>query len=63
MPDIPPIDFSKLDPTKLEEYAKTDPVAQRVEKYLNEIPTIRNMTYLGRLTDTFLFIADLLDIY
>jgi hypothetical protein len=56
-------DFTKLDPTKLDEHAKTDPVARRVAEHLDKIPTIMTVRYLGRLTDTFIFITDLLDVY
>jgi hypothetical protein len=52
-----------LDPTKIDEYAKTDPIARRVSEHLDRMPTIRNFIYIGRLTDTLLFITDLLDVY
>jgi hypothetical protein len=55
-----PIDFSKLDPTKLDEYAKADPIWQAVQDYLNTIPMVRDFSFLGRMTDTFLFVSDLL---
>ena len=61
MPDH--VDFSKLDPTKLDEYAKTDPIAKLVGEHLDKIPTIMTLRYFGRLTDAFLFITDLLDVY
>lgn len=57
------IDFTNLDPSKLDEYAKTDPIALRVAEHLDKIPTIREFTYLFRLTDTLIFVNDLLDVH
>src|SRR5262249_24745823 len=58
-----PLDLSDLDPSKFKEHPPKNPIAKRVSDELDNLPAIRTFHHLGRLTDTFMFIADLLDAY
>jgi hypothetical protein len=60
------VDLSELfslDPERLDEVAKGDPVKKLVDQQLDPIPTIRMLWFLGRIADIAVFVADMLDVH
>jgi len=60
---VEPSDFSKLDPALFAEYEQNDPMARRVFRVLDKLPTLFTVRYITRLADTLLFVGDTLDLY
>jgi len=60
--ETPRVDFSKLDPANWEEEGQKDPLWRAINGKFKDTPTILDLTFLSRMTDTFLFVRDLLDV-